>query len=504
MAGMADLAFSMAMRDTIDRMVKETLDRERPKYRYGRVKSIDRANYKCTVVFTGETSPVTVNMGSLQPSAIEQLVRIEGIGTDKFITDVIGQWGPGQLIGTVQPFYTAGPVKVTWDGDTTLSGPYKLIASSYNPLPGDRVTGINIPGQGILIIKATDVTTGNLGIPPRWNTILPSQLLNGWSYYTPTPTYPYSGISSGFAWPAFTRTASGIVKMKGLVKSGSANMIFQLPEGFRPAELIMFATERNADIAGRLDVHPDGYVQMTVSDPGWTSLDHISFPAADVAPSSAWTIPVLQNGFRNYSPLNGGVFQGAGWWRDANGIVWETGLIQHPGPAPGNGALVYDKSAQAISPYTLHRRTTSGNGFGVMYQVQNQSATGFYNVSAINYISLAGIPYVPTSSPLNSQWINIPYNTGSDYNASVYPPLQAVKTPDNLVLLRGLVANAASGAIMGILPPGFRPKESLLFGTVSNGAQSRIDIDPAGGIYPRGGTAAAWTSVDGLNFIAEQ
>lgn len=85
----------MEMRDIINKMVKEEIDRARPRYRYAKVDSIDHIARTAGVIFTGETNPVQVNMGFVQPSFVGQTVRIEGIGTDKFITDVMGQasWG---------------------------------------------------------------------------------------------------------------------------------------------------------------------------------------------------------------------------------------------------------------------------------------------------------------------------------------------------------------------------------------------------------------------------
>lgn len=88
--GMGDFAFSLQMRDTIRRMMKEAIDTDRPRYRYAIVNTIDRVARKCTVTFNGETNPVIVNMGAIQPKAVGQTVRVEGIGTDKYISDVIG------------------------------------------------------------------------------------------------------------------------------------------------------------------------------------------------------------------------------------------------------------------------------------------------------------------------------------------------------------------------------------------------------------------------------
>lgn len=114
MTTMSDLSYSLAMRDIIQKMVADEIETQRPKYRYARVSSIDRANYKCNVIYNGETGAVTVNMGAVQPAAVNQIVRVEGIGIDKFITDVIGgnTW-VGDPTGTLSPLL----LRVTSTGD---------------------------------------------------------------------------------------------------------------------------------------------------------------------------------------------------------------------------------------------------------------------------------------------------------------------------------------------------------------------------------------------------
>lgn len=82
----------METRDIIIRLVKETIDSVRPRYRYATVQSLDMAANKATVIYNGEQNPVMVNMGSVQPR-IGAAVRIEGIGTDKYIADVVGGGG---------------------------------------------------------------------------------------------------------------------------------------------------------------------------------------------------------------------------------------------------------------------------------------------------------------------------------------------------------------------------------------------------------------------------
>lgn len=90
MAGFGDYKTSLKMRDVVERLAKAVIERERPRYQYATVSSIDAVNRKCQVVFTGDTNPVTVTMGSIQPSAVGQMVRVGGIGSDKFIEDVMG------------------------------------------------------------------------------------------------------------------------------------------------------------------------------------------------------------------------------------------------------------------------------------------------------------------------------------------------------------------------------------------------------------------------------
>lgn len=87
---MDDFTFSIEMRDIVRKLVSEELEKQRPRYRYATVDSIDRVNRKCGVILNGETGVVQVNMGAVQPATTGQKVRVEGIGTDKFIADVFG------------------------------------------------------------------------------------------------------------------------------------------------------------------------------------------------------------------------------------------------------------------------------------------------------------------------------------------------------------------------------------------------------------------------------
>jgi hypothetical protein len=92
MATFDDLATSLALRDIINGLIADAMQEQRPKPRYATVISIDnRATGKCTIQYNGESGYVQVNMPGPQPTSAGQQVRVEGIGTDKYITAVIGQ-----------------------------------------------------------------------------------------------------------------------------------------------------------------------------------------------------------------------------------------------------------------------------------------------------------------------------------------------------------------------------------------------------------------------------
>lgn len=90
MAGFDDFNTALAMRDTIRKMVESEVQRQRPRYQYATVTAIDRVSRKCTVQFPGEAGTVVVNMGALQPNTVGQVVRIDGLAGDRFVSDVIG------------------------------------------------------------------------------------------------------------------------------------------------------------------------------------------------------------------------------------------------------------------------------------------------------------------------------------------------------------------------------------------------------------------------------
>lgn len=124
MASLNDFRTALGVRDVIDKLVHNILDTERPRYRYATVTAIDRTNYKCTVQFLGDPSTVIVSMGSIQPDAVGQRVRVAGMLGDKYVDAILGgkHYDPSNKVTLL---YTAGayPARVpgyyaNWIGPT--------------------------------------------------------------------------------------------------------------------------------------------------------------------------------------------------------------------------------------------------------------------------------------------------------------------------------------------------------------------------------------------------
>lgn len=92
-----DYTAATRTRDAITKIATGVVNRMRPAYKYGVVESINRTAHTCMVQFQGAPS-VQVNMGTLEPAAAGDKVRVNGIGSDKYIEDVVGG---GVVSGTV-------------------------------------------------------------------------------------------------------------------------------------------------------------------------------------------------------------------------------------------------------------------------------------------------------------------------------------------------------------------------------------------------------------------
>lgn len=93
-------------------------------------------------------------------------------------------------------------------------------------------------------------------------------LLNGWANY-----------GSGFMSAGFFKDTSGIVHLRGMVRSGSGN-ICVLPAGYRPAGVGYYAASNSVGtFAGIISVDSSGVVKMDGGTNGYIALDCVHFRA---------------------------------------------------------------------------------------------------------------------------------------------------------------------------------------------------------------------------------
>src|SRR5690242_18343360 len=88
--GLGDFETALRMRDMLQKLVAGEVESQRPRLQYATVTAIDRVKRKCSVKFPGDSSSVSVSMGSVQPRDVGQIVRIDGLLGDRFVADVMG------------------------------------------------------------------------------------------------------------------------------------------------------------------------------------------------------------------------------------------------------------------------------------------------------------------------------------------------------------------------------------------------------------------------------
>jgi microcystin-dependent protein len=153
MGGFERFESALRGRDVLERLIRNVINRERPRPRYGEVLEISRTQSRCLVRLNGDTTSVLIPMGAIQPLAVGQIVRVEGVGTDRYITDVIGGAASGFApVGAFYPFAgTVLPAGYLWcDGAavsrTTYADLFAAIGTSYGS--GNGSTTFNVPDLG--------------------------------------------------------------------------------------------------------------------------------------------------------------------------------------------------------------------------------------------------------------------------------------------------------------------------------------------------------------------
>lgn len=145
-----------------------------------------------------------------------------------------------------------------------------------------------------LHLPARSTTASGIGIDPSSGIVAKGVGTNGYlslqsMYYSAgSATWTNLGLQNswvaygGFSSPQYTKGSDNIVRLKGLIRSGSTTngvVVANLPAGYRPKERVLLAALCNPQAYCRIDVLPNGNVELYLANSGWTSLDNITFLA---------------------------------------------------------------------------------------------------------------------------------------------------------------------------------------------------------------------------------
>lgn len=325
---------------------------------------------------------------------------------------------------------------------------------------------------------------------PRWNEC--PNISSGWDYYG-----TLTGDNS-FNTLGYTRTVSGAVGLKGLIRGGSfGTVVCNLPVGFRPAQRIIFNAPcaSSSPASCRVDINSNGDVYMTTGtgsgSNGWVSLDGIIFMTPEGTPS--WQAPAFISPWQNY----GNVYPNLGAWRDGLNRVWVQGLVN------GGGA------SQGIATVPANMYPNGGSH----YPISSGDRASAINVNTNGRIDSRATYYAWASTQLLYYPAGVTTNTFTSLSWPEYgggwSPARCLKGADDIVILQGLIRNgntAVNAQIANVSSCGSTPTMSTgkraLFSAWTPEQQGRIDMDTTGWLLSVS-TNATWTSLDGIHYISD-
>lgn len=338
-----------------------------------------------------------------------------------------------------------------------------------------------------------------------------------------------SGITNyGSGWPSPTaiRTSEGIIVVRGLGQKTpvltNGDIIFNLPEGMRPAGRLLFGgpSTNNSGLA-LLRVLENGDVTFLSTASGATTFLDVScimFPAADVAPNSAWTAVTLSSGWTNYTS---GGYPAASWWQDAFGRVWLRGMLTGTSIPSADSQMFQlpEGLAPQMQAHALAPSLVNNGGVSVHWVANTPAAPTttkmnyVYKVGnptgSVGWVSLAQSYIFPALTIPDSYWRNIAFANGwSAYNVgSTYPVPGVWTAPDGITHVRGLAKGGTAPpvvvtAAMGV---GDRPVYNLMTSVTSNNANSRASMNGGAADYAITANTgvASWYTFDGIHYFTE-
>lgn len=353
---------------------------------------------------------------------------------------------------------------------------YTVTSGSHTDSVEARVTATNA--------KGTSGYGNNSVTIPLW---APLNLQNDWMDYSNT-----------YGSAAYTKTKSGLVLLRGLIKSTGSpsvgSVIAQLPDDYKPTGTLIFETSTNPNAPARVDVTSAGNVLFsTGGSPTWFSLESVRFMSSSASRTALSLSGSATNFGSGYAP--------ASYILDSVGRVTIEGLIK--GQATSSETLIAPLTASLMPPSSDIMPTWSADTAAAFAVHPNYGGITARGIGGSSYISL-NTSYIPSST--STTWSNLSFSNSWSNYGSIYNTAQYTKMSDKVVHLRGLIKGGSTtyDTVIGTLPVGFRPKHRVLYTTVQNqNAYSRLDILPDGQVRFMGSNNG-WYSLSNVLFVAEQ
>jgi prepilin-type N-terminal cleavage/methylation domain-containing protein len=387
----------------------------------------------------------------------------------------------------------------------------------YSADGGSWVTGFSqqntltytVTGYHDVIVDARVVAISSQGVSssygtssittPLWGTFT---YQNGWSDY-----------GGSYATGGFTKTSSGAIVLKGLLKrTGSVVLdetIAVLPPGYRPYTGIQSAHLHSFNVAitghetATIKISKDGEIVASNSvNATATSLDRIVFMpnagSGGFGGGNFTSLPLL-NGWASRSQY----FEPElGYKIDSLGRVFIQGSLDPGTTTSGTDIATLPTSSPDISvtPKLIVGMRAGCNGYtginiGTELETRGNCLGTALFTQTMYYPDAAGASW--TTMSLQNGWVV--------FNSTSNATPQYTKAADGIVTLKGLIKSGTTtnGVVLTNLPFGYRPSATITLASICDELPCRIDIQADGDVLGRS-VSASWTSLSGLNFVAEQ
>lgn len=335
-------------------------------------------------------------------------------------------------------------------------------------------------------------------VTPLWGTFT---YQNNWSDY-----------GGSYSTGGFTRTSTGAVVLKGLLKRSGAvvsgETIAQLPHPTYYPDTYTGAEIRTYTFMGAISGSgPSSSIKLT-SDGKIIASTDVSATATSLSqiaylPSTATS----GDDFTALTPISGWANRAStepslGYRIDSLGRVFLQGSLDPGTITSGTDFALLPTSSPniSVSPKLIVPLRAGCNGYtGINVETAlttrgNCLGTALFT-QTMYYPDAAGASW--TTMTLKNSWVV--------FNATSNATPQYTKSADGIVTLKGLIKSGSvtSGVVLTTLPPGYRPSATLVFANICADAPCRIDVESSGDVTGRG-VDAGWTSLSGINFVAEE